>query len=159
SPDARDGAQCATDECGRLCRGRACGLSDFARARGISCDLRCLPEPDLVHAPGARRRAQFDVAGPVANRPHTPALHAGNIDVQHVGPARDVGPAHLESRRVAARHDVRGPLRRRGDIVAAGGPARTGAPVADEPTADLRIISPSLGFCTIWPAHALVFWL
>ena len=43
------------------------------------------------------------------------------------GPAGDVGAARMERGRPAARHDVRGTPRRRGNPVSSGGATRTGA--------------------------------
>ena len=63
----------------------------------------------------------------------------GDLDVQHVGPARHVGAAGMERGRIAARHDVRRPLRRRGDIIPPGGPTRTRAPLEEQSAASLRI--------------------
>ena len=102
-----------------------------------SGDLRRIPGADPVLAAGAARRAQYDVAGSLAYRADPAALHAGYIDVQHFGPARDVGAAGLEQERIAARHDVRRGLWRRGNLVSPCRAARTRASLAGQAAAGL----------------------
>ena len=100
----------------RLRRRPARRVPDFTRARDVLRRLRRFPVPDAVLAAAADRRTQHDVAGSVAYRADPAPLHAGDRDVQHVRPAGDVGAAGLEQGRVAARHDVLGQVRRRGDF-------------------------------------------
>ena len=120
----------------------AAQLAAFQISRALAaffetCDVFLCPT--LCSPPLADRRAQHHGAGPVAYRADPEALYAGNLHVQHVRPARDVGAAGMEHGRIAARHDVLGALRRRGDIAAPGGPARTGTPVEGQIAADLRL--------------------
>ena len=108
----------------------AAQLAAFQISRGLAmffetCDVflvrRCALPPLRIG------ETRHHVAGSVAYRADPAALHAGHLDVQHVRPARDVGAAGLEQGRLAARHDVRGQTRRRGNLVPAGRPARTSA--------------------------------
>ena len=91
---------------GRLRRGPTGCLPDFTRPRDVLRELRYLPLSDVVFAAAADRRAQLDVEGSVAYLADPAPLYAGDRDVQHVRPARDVGAARLEQGRIAARHDV-----------------------------------------------------
>ena len=68
-------------------------------------------------------------------RRYMPATSMFNMSGQ---PAMSV-PLAWNAGRIAARHDVRGALRRRGDVAAPGGPARTGAPLEGQIAADLRL--------------------
>jgi amidase len=122
--------QCAKGKCDRLCGRATRRLLDFAGPRRLLRDLRRVPVSDALLATPAHRRDQLDVGRSVPHRADPAALHARNLHVQHVRPARDVGAAGLECGRIAARHDVRVALRRRGDVVPAGRPARTGATLA-----------------------------
>ena len=125
--DARHRAQRGQGYRDRLYGRATQRVPDFARAGELLRDLRRVSVSDALLAAAAYRRDQPDVKGPVAYFADPAALYAGNLDVQHVRPAGDVGAAGLECHRIAARHDVRRALRRRGDVVSLGGPARTGA--------------------------------
>ncbi len=107
---ALGGPQRKADQRDRLCRRRARGLSDLACACGVHGDLRHLLEPDAVRTALASWRAQYNGAGPVPYWANLAPLHAWDLDVQHVRPARNVGAAGLESRRATPRHDVCGTL-------------------------------------------------
>ena len=74
--------------------------------------LRRLPVSDIVRAAAAHRRTQHHVGGSVAYSPDPAPLYAGDLHVQHVRAAGDVGAAGLEQGRIAARHDVLGQVRR-----------------------------------------------
>ena len=120
----------------------AAQLSAFQISRALatffeSCDvLLC---PTLCSPP--LRIGELDTMAQDLSQiaPHPETLYAGNRDVQHVGPAGNVGAAGVEPGRVAARHDVLCALRRRGNVVAPGGPARTGAPLEGQIAAHLRL--------------------
>ncbi len=120
----------------------AAQLSAFQISRGpggVLRNLRCVPVPDALLGTPAYRRAQHDVEGSVPYRADPAALYAGNLHVQHVRSTRDVGAASLECRRLAARHDVRRTLRRRGNLVSDGGPTRARAAMERQIAAGLRV--------------------
>jgi len=102
-------------------------------------DLRRVSVPHALFAAPASRRTQPDVTGPLAYFADPSTLYAGNFHVQHVGPAGDVGAPGLECRGTAARHDVRRALRRGGDAVSPGRPARAGTALEEQDTAGLRL--------------------
>ena len=70
-----------------------------------TCDV--FLAPTLCSPPLRLGELELDVARSLAYRADLAALYAGHVDVQHFGPARDVGAACLEQERITARHDVR----------------------------------------------------